>query len=79
MHHKARKHNTTRINTVDIEEYINIDNQCTLLLFFCNYANTVPIFNSCTKCVGSQGKKKHDRTPDCRPDFWAWMHGRAHN
>ena len=38
----------------------------------------VATFNSCTKCVGSQGII-NNRPPDCHPVFWAWMHGWAHN
>ena len=34
--------------------------------------NTMPAFNSCTKCVGSPGII-HDRTPDDPPVSWAWM------
>ena len=32
--------------------------------------STVPIFNSCTICLGSLGMI-HDRTPDCQPVSWA--------
>ena len=35
---------------------------------------TVPIFNSCTKCLGSPGII-HNRTPDCHSISWPWMHG----
>ena len=34
----------------------------------------MPISNYCTKCLGSPDIK-HDRTPDCKPVFWAWMQG----
>ena len=36
--------------------------------------DTVPTFNSCTKCVGNPGIL-HDRTPNWHPDPWTWMHG----
>ena len=36
--------------------------------------NTVPIFNSCTKCMDSLGMI-HDRMLDCHPISRAWMHG----
>ena len=38
------------------------------------FADEVPTFNSCTKCVASIGII-HDRTPDCHSVSWAWMRG----
>ena len=38
---------------------------------------TVPIFNSCTACVGSWSIIL-DRMPDCHPVPWSWMHGWSH-
>ena len=33
----------------------------------------LPTSNNCTECLGSPGII-HDRTPDCHPVSWAWMH-----
>ena len=57
----------------------DIVTHATIITFFKGYSNsshqlinTVPIFYSCTKCVGSPGIM-HDRMPDCHPASWAWM------
>ena len=39
---------------------------------------TVPTFHFYTKCVCTPGII-HDRTPDCHPASWAWMHEWPHN
>ena len=41
-------------------------------------STTVPACDSCTKCVGNPGIM-HDRTQDCHPVSWAWMHRWLHN
>ena len=38
----------------------------------------MPIFNSCTECVDRPGLL-HNRTPDCSPVSWVWMHGGPHS
>ena len=40
--------------------------------------NTLPTFNSCSKCMCSPGII-HDHTPDCLQVSWSCMHGRPHN
>ena len=64
------------------EKLLFLDNYqpCSIMIyigFICKY-DTVPTFNSCTKCVGSPGIV-HDCTTDCLPNFWAWMQGWTHN
>ena len=40
-------------------------------------SSTVPIFNSCTRCMDSPCIIL-DRTPSCHPIPWLWMHGWPH-
>ena len=40
--------------------------------------STVATFNFCNECTGNPGITD-DRTPDCHPVSWAWMHGSPDN